>query len=85
MYVYLNVIPPELQQCGESALHLAEELVEEAQLSHTIPIQHGAQSWNKTNDTIIAYYVMSIWKMLQHFSNFTLTTLNSQISKGMDV
>lgn len=36
--VYLYVIPPELQQCGKSSFHFAEELVEEGQLSHTILI-----------------------------------------------
>lgn len=45
--LYLYVIPPELQQCGKSSLHLAEELVEEGQLSHTILIQQGAQTWDK--------------------------------------
>lgn len=28
--IYLDVIPPELQQCGKSSLHLAEELVEDS-------------------------------------------------------
>lgn len=55
--VYLYVIPPELQQCGKSALHLAEELVEEGQLSHTILIQQRAQTWHKniTNYCMCSY------------------------------
>lgn len=55
--VYLYVIPPELQQRGKSSLHLAEELVEEGQLSHTILIQQGAQTWhtNITNYCMCAY------------------------------
>lgn len=44
--VYLYIIPPELQQCGKSSFHLAEELVKEGQLSHAILIQQGAQTCN---------------------------------------
>lgn len=44
-YLYLYVISPELKQSGESSLHLAEELVEEAELSHSILIQQGPQTW----------------------------------------
>lgn len=45
--VYLDVIPPELQQCGKSSLHFAEELVEEGEFSHTILIQQSAQTCHK--------------------------------------
>lgn len=55
--VYLYVIPPELQKCGKSSLHLAEELVEEDQLSQTIPIQQDAQTWY-TNITLILHVHM---------------------------
>lgn len=58
--VYLYVIPPELQQCGKSSLHLAEELVEEGQLSHTVLIQQGAQTFNKN----ITHF--SIWVIPCH-------------------
>lgn len=46
VYTYLYIIPPELQQCGKSSFHLAEELVEEGQFSHTILIQQVSQTCN---------------------------------------
>lgn len=61
--VYLYVIPPELQQCGKSSLHLAEELVEEGQLSHTILIQQGAQTWHK-NITLILCVRTAFYNLL---------------------
>lgn len=42
---YLDVVPPELQQGGQTSLHLAEELVEESQLSDSVLVQQGAQTW----------------------------------------
>lgn len=51
--LYLYVIPPELQQCGKSSFHLAEELVEEGQLSHTVLIQQGAQTWHKSISLVL--------------------------------
>lgn len=53
--VYLYVIPPELQQCGKSSFHFAEELVEEGQLSHTILIQQGAKTWYKNSALFIKW------------------------------
>lgn len=52
MCVYLDVFPPELQQRGESCLHLVEELEEEGQLSHTILIQQGVQTWREKHHTV---------------------------------
>lgn len=46
---YLYVIPPELQQRGETSFDLAKELVEEGQLSDAIFIEQGAQTWQDKN------------------------------------
>lgn len=48
---YLDVIPPELQQGGQTSLDLAEELVEEGQLSDSVLIQQGAQTWQGEHQT----------------------------------
>lgn len=67
--VYLYVIPPELQQCEKSSLHLAEQLVEEGQLSHTILIQQGAQTWHKNITRMLQFHVydqikFTNWKII---------------------
>lgn len=46
---YLDVVPPELQQGGETSLDLAEELVEEGQLCDSVLIEQGAQTWQGEN------------------------------------
>lgn len=50
---YLDVIPPELQQGGETSLDLAEELVEESQLSDSVLVQQGAQTWRWESQTVL--------------------------------
>lgn len=78
--MYLYVIPPELQECGESSLHFAEQQVEEGQLSHTILIQQGAQTWQK-NVTLL--FNISTNKNSTAFCNYMfMTKPNSQKMTG---